>query len=411
MKRRDFIKSGALALGSFTLLPGLLKSGVVPSIGSSNPILVAIFLRGGADGLNVVVPYADSEYYNLRSTIAIAEPGKKDGALDLDGFFGLHPRLDKIHSLFQQRSLAVVHACGSHNETRSHFDAMDYMESGSSEIKLNDGWINRYLSASKREKSVFRAVALGPSLPFSMAGAANAISLSSLETLQLRDSPRMTVYLDAIVELNIERDDFLGEVAFSALEAIEAGKIKLDPEEYKPKNGADYGNGPFGLAMKDIAQIIKADIGLEVATTDLGGWDTHTNQGAGASGALADVLGTLNDGVFAFVTDLGNLMDRVVILIMTEFGRTADQNGSGGTDHGHGTAMFVAGGGVKGGVVYSQWPGLKNNELYEGRDLAITTDFRRIFGEVLVDHMGCADVSAVFPGYDYAADPQIHLFS
>jgi uncharacterized protein (DUF1501 family) len=411
MKRRDFIKSGTLALSSFTLLPGLLKSGVVRSSRTSDPILISVFLRGGADGLNVVVPYADPEYYNLRSTIAIDEPGAQDGALNLDGFFGFHPRLDKIHDLFQQGALAVVHACGSQNDTRSHFDAMDYMESGSSVTKLNDGWLNRYLQASEGEKSVFRAVVLGPSLPYSLAGAVDAISLSSLEALQLRESPRMTTYLKAIEELNIDRNDYLGGIGISAIKAIETGKTKFDPDEYNPENGAEYGNEPFGQAMKAIAQIIRSDVGLEVATTDLGGWDTHTNQGAGGSGALADVLGTLNDGVFAFITDIGSLMERVVVLIMTEFGRTAEQNGSGGTDHGHGTAMFVAGGGVKGGMVYGQWPGLKNSELYEGRDLAITTDFRRIFSEVLVEHMGCLDIASVFPGYNYTADIPLFLFT
>jgi len=410
MKRRQFIKTGSAALGTLAVFPGWLRPARMAGSLGNSPVLVAVFLRGGADGLNVVVPYGDRDYASLRPTLAIAPPGQQDGALDCDGFFGFHPRLTALKNIFDQGGLAAVHACGSHNGTRSHFDAMDYMESGSSEQKLNDGWLNRYLQVSAGGEGIFRSVALGPALPLSMAGAAQTMALSGLEALQVNESPQMDIYLDTLKDLNTGRTDTIGRVALDALDAIAAGKGKLDPESYQPANGADYGNGPFGLTMKAVAQTIKADVGLEVAAADLGGWDTHTNQGGGTSGELFNALGQLDDGLSAFVTDMGSAMDHTLVLVMTEFGRTARQNGSGGTDHGHGSVMFVLGGGVRGGKVYSQWPGLSETKLNEGRDLAVTTDFRRVFGETLQYHMGCQDIQSVFPGYDYMADPALHLF-
>jgi uncharacterized protein (DUF1501 family) len=360
--------------------------------------------------LNVVVPYGDKQYKKLRPTIAIPEPGKQGGALDLDGFFGLHPRLSSFKKQFNQGKMAVIHACGSHNKTRSHFDAMDYMESGSISAKLYDGWLNRYLQTSSQTNGVFRATALSPTLPVSLAGDASAIAIASLGSLQMNESKRMNVYLEALKDLNRSRQDYLGQSVREAMEAIDIGQDKLDPEGYKPDRSAIYPDSPFGEALKAIAQMIKADIGLEVATTDLGGWDTHTNQGDGESGELANALEILDGGVGAFIKDMGDTMDRVVVLIMTEFGRTAEQNGSGGTDHGHGTAMFVLGGNVLGGAVKGSWPGLSRSALNEGRDLAISTDFRRILGEVLDRHMGCTDIDSVFPGYDYEADTPLNLF-
>jgi uncharacterized protein (DUF1501 family) len=414
MKRRDFLKKSAVAVGSLPFLPDLIFSKGVLGIANAqngSPVLVALFLRGGADGLNVVVPYGDKQYKKLRPTLAIPSPGKNGGALDLDGFFGLHPRLSSFKKQFDRGNLAVVHACGSHNETRSHFDAMDYMECGSISTKLYDGWLNRYLLTSSLSNEVFRAVALSPTLPVSLAGDASSIAIASLQSLQMRDSSRMDTYLKALKDLNRTREDYLGQTVREALGAIDIGQDKLNPENYKPDNGAVYPETEFGETMKAIAQMIKADIGLEVAATDLGGWDTHTNQGDGESGELANALEILDGGVGAFVKDIRSEMDRVVVLIMTEFGRTAEQNGSGGTDHGHGTAMFVLGRSVLGGAVKGHWPGLSKGALYEGRDLAITTDFRRIFGEVLVHHMGCSDIGAVFPGYNYNSDTPLNLFA
>lgn len=381
-----------------------------PPADANAPILVTVFLRGGADGLNVVVPYGDPDYKRLRSTIRIVEPGKNDGALDLDGYFGFHPRLSAFKEFYDQGILGVIHACGSHNETRSHFDAMDFMESGSSTEKLHDGWLNRYLGLISSSGDVFRATSFGPTLPYSLRGKTEAISLASLEALQVNQSPQMNTYLNALEELYAERGDLLGEIAVKSLEAIEMGRSELNPGSYQPENGAEYSDSDFGRNLRSLAQIIKANIGLEISSIDLGGWDTHANQGDGARGELANALSILNDGLQAFILDIHSYLPRIIILVMSEFGRTARQNGSGGTDHGHGTVMFALGGNVHGGRVLGSWPGLSDRDLYQARDLAVTTDFRRLFAEVLEFHMGCEKIGTVFPGYDYSTDPLVGLF-
>jgi uncharacterized protein (DUF1501 family) len=408
VKRREFLKNSALALGALPLVPEMLRAG--PAEKLSSPVLLVVFLRGGEDGLNVVVPFGDADYSGLRPDIRIPPPGEAFGALDLDGHFGLHPRLSGLTDLYRSGSLAVIHACGSHNPSRSHFDAMDIMESGSSSEKLPDGWLNRYLQTSRIGYGVFRAVAVGPSLPRSLSGSAHAMALADLAALRVGDSPQMRTYLQAIEDMYSARSDALGGAARSALEALSLGENTLDPESYTPEHGAEYGAGDFAQSLRAVAQMIKAGVGLEVAEVDLGGWDTHTNQGSGENGALASVLETLDQGLGAFVTDLGGRMGYVVILVMTEFGRAAAQNGSGGTDHGHGTALFILGGRVLGGKVYGDWPGLKTNQLYQQRDLAVTTDFRRVFGEVLESHMGCSQIGLVFPDYAYEAEKPLHLF-
>lgn len=413
MKRREFIKKSIISSGGLIILPGRIRVGssvVTSSYAKNSPILLQVFLRGGADGLNITIPYGDPAYKKLRSTIRIPEPGKNHGALDLDGFFGLHPKLPSFLEFYNQGNLAVIHACGSTNETRSHFDAMDYMESGSSTEKLHDGWLNRYLGQSSPSPNVFRATAIGTAMPYTLSGHATAICLAGLEALQLDQSVQMDIYLDAVKELYSDRGDTLGEIALRSLEAIELGRSKLDPGSYQPENGAEYKETEFSQGLGSLAQIIKADIGLEIASIDLNGWDTHTNQGNGESGELATALTILDDGIRAFALDMQAYMHRIVILIVSEFGRTARQNGSGGTDHGHGTAMFSLGNKINGGRVLGDWPGLSDSQLYQSRDLAVTTDFRRLFAEVLENHMGCTNISAVFPGFNYSSDPSLGLF-
>ncbi len=411
MKRREFIKNSALALGSLPVLPEFLLGGSGVSHASA-PILLVVFLRGGADGLNMVAPYSDPDYGKLRPDLKLSPPGQAGGVLDLDGRFGLHPRLAQLSSLYHNGDLAVIHAFGSHHPTRSHFDAMDIMESGSDGEKTEEGWLNRYLLDSGVEQSVFRAVALTPSLPYSLQGPVEALAISGLSVLQIgtAGSPQLRTYRKALDELYAVRNDTLGGVARSALEAASLGEGTLNPENYTPEYGADYGSGEFGEALKCTAQMIKAGVGLEVAEVDLGGWDTHTNQGNGENGALANVLSTLDQGLGAFVTDLGGRIASVAVLVMTEFGRTAAQNGSGGTDHGHGSVMFALGGNIQGGKVYGDWPGLGSSQLYEQRDLAVTTDFRRVMGEVLLSHMQSGQLDQVFPGYAYDQEPHLHLF-
>ena len=355
----------------------------------------------------MVVPFGERDYYAARPTIAIAQPGGgRDGAaLDLDGFFGLHPRLAPLVPLWQQRSLAIVHACGSHDPTRSHFDAQDYMESGTPGVKSTaDGWLNRVSAAAREEardgRAPFRAVALASAAAADAAGhGAGAgddrrqrASASAAAPARRRRS-RPSTPRPPIACCSAPASD-----AFDAMRQLDAAA----PGRYQPENGAAYPRSAYGQALKQIAQLAKADVGLEVAFAESTQWDHHANEGA-ATGQLANRLDDFAQGIAALVTDLGSRMQDVVILTMSEFGRAVAENGNRGTDHGHANAMFVVGGAVKGGKVYGRWPGLAPAQRHEGRDLAVTTDFRDVFGEVVVRHLGVKDARAVFPGYAVSA--------
>ena len=407
MQRRVFLRSGAFALVTLGLNPSFLRRTAFatelrgPARGK---ILVVLFQRGAADALNMVVPHGDSEYYALRPTIAIPRPGSRsDSALDLDGFFGLHPALSPLRPLWERDMLAPIHAVGSPSATRSHFDAQDYMESGTPDVKSTpDGWLNRYLAArgtcaecEAQSAKPFRAVAMTEQTPRILAGPAPVIAMSSLDDFTIRASGSDVERLEALYRTG--RADIVhgaGAETFDAVKMLRAA----DPRRYQPENGASYPRSQFGQRLLQIAQLIKANVGLELAFADVGGWDTHVNQG-GATGQLANRLDDFARGVAALVSDLGDRMGDVVIVTMTEFGRMARQNGNGGTDHGHAGAMFLVGGSVKGGKVYGRWPGLAREQLYEGRDLALTTDFRSVFGEVVRSHMGLGEASALFPGF------------
>jgi uncharacterized protein (DUF1501 family) len=366
-------------------------------------ILIAIFQRGAVDGLNMVVPHGERAYYDLRPVIAIPSPqsDKADAALDLDGFFGLHPVLSPFKSLWDSKRLAIANAVGSPDNTRSHFDAQDYMESATPGRKgTPDGWLNRYLqSKTDTTRSLFRAVSLTQTMPRILQGNAPTLTMSNISEFGIRagrSSGSIQGGFEAIYDQTV--NDALSGTGKEAFEAVNLLK-KANPGQYKPENGAQYPRSPFGNSLFQIAQLIKAGVGLEVAFTDIGGWDTHVNQG-NSRGQLANRLQDFGGGIAALVTDLGNLMDDVVILTMSEFGRTVRENGNRGTDHGHANAMFVIGNSVRGGKVYGHWPGLKSDQLYEGRDLALTTDFRDVFGEVATRHLGTMNVQAVFPGYN-----------
>ena len=413
--RRYFLKQGGIALASIGLLPtapsflqrlALAQEGLTKGApGGRRKTLITIFQRGAVDGLNMVVPYGESAYYNLRPTLAIAKPagqsGAAESAIDLDGFFGLHPALAPFKPLWDEKRLAVVHASGSPDSTRSHFDAQDYMESATPGIKSTaDGWLNRYLqSRPDAQSSPFRAVSVTQNLPRTLQGRAPALALSNLADFTIRAGAQSATVqggFEDIYEQSV--NDVLrgtGKETFAAVKFLK----QVNPAQYKPENGARYPRGRYGEALLQIAQLIKAGVGLEVAFTDSGGWDTHRAQG-GARGQLANLLEQFGAGIAALITDLGpQRMDDVVILTMSEFGRTARQNGTGGTDHGHANAMFVIGGGVRGGRVYGQWPGLENHQLYEGRDLALTTDFRDVIGEIAQKHLRTANLQTIFPRY------------
>jgi len=402
ISRRVFLKNGAFTLVSLGFAPSFLARTAYAAGRSGRPKqLIAIFQRGAVDGLSVVVPFGENEYYRVRPSIAIPRPKSGDGAaVDLDGFFGFNPRLQPLKAFWDARQLAIVHACGSPDSTRSHFDAQDYMETATPGVKsTGDGWLNRYLQARGAHPSTpFRAVSLTQQLPRMLQGTAPALAVNQLGLFGIRAGRASeTVGASFEAEYAAAADRVLngtGREAFDAIKMLKAA----DPSSYQPGNGAEYPPSAFGQALKQIAQLTKSNVGLEVAFADVGGWDTHVNQGAG-QGQLATRLDDFARSIAALVTDLGDRMEDTVVLTMSEFGRAVSENGNRGTDHGHGNAMMVIGGGVRGGHVYGKWPGLSADRRYEGRDLAITTDFRDVFGEIVVRHLGVADPRPIFPGY------------
>jgi uncharacterized protein (DUF1501 family) len=406
--RRYFLKTGGIAMIGMASLPGFLQRAVAATVSSGKKKMVVLFQRGAMDGLNVVVPFGERNYYAMRPTIAIPQPrnGGADAALDLDGFFGLHPSLQPLLSIYQRRELAIVQAMGSPDPTRSHFDAQDFMESGTPGRKATeDGWLNRAIQAVPEEQaSPFRAVAFGPYLPRTLQGSAPAVAIPDLKQFKMF-GPQQTVEggFEAMYAQTV--DQALRGVGQETFEAIDQLK-KINPAAYQPENGAQYPKNRFGQSFMEIAELLKADVGLEVAFLDSGGWDHHVNEG-GVTGQLSNLLRDLGQGLAAFHTDMGDRMEDVVFVSMSEFGRTARENGNHGTDHGHANCMFVMGGAVKGGRVYSRWPGLGEGQLYQGRDLAVTTDYRSVLGEILSRHLGDRDLKTVFPGF--ANDPKQYL--
>ena len=364
--RRVFLKNGSLALVSLGFAPAFVAR-AAEAAQSRQKILVAIFQRGAVDGLNMVVPFGERAYYQNRPSIAIPRPNEKDGVIDLDGFFGLHPRMAPLEPLFKRGELAIVHACGSHDDTRSHFDAQDYMESGTPGVKsTRDGWLNRYLHAREHEAaSPFRAVALAPQLPRTLQGTAPALAIGQLAQFGVRAGNATEMMSSSFEAQYAQAADALlqptGREAFDAIKRLKAAS----PGAYVPAAGAEYPRSGFGEAMKQVAQLIKSDLGLEVAFAELGQWDHHTNEGA-STGQIANRLDDFSRGIAAFARDLGDRMADVVVVTMSEFGRTVKENGNRGTDHGHGNAMLVLGGPVKGGKVYGRWPGLSRGSALAG---------------------------------------------
>jgi uncharacterized protein (DUF1501 family) len=413
--RRYFLKQGGIAMVGLSTMPSFLERAVAATPSWSKKQLVVLFQRGAADGLNTVVPFREPGYYRMRPTIAIPEPrrGATDATIDLDGFFGLHPSLAPLERLFRDNELAIVHAAGSPDPTRSHFDAQDYMESGTPGIKsTDDGWLNRALETVPEERaSPFRAVAVGPMLPRTLRGPAPAIALPDVKQFKvLAQNPTAGRAVAGGFEAMYAQtvDQALRGTGTETFEAIDMLR-KADPAKYRPENGADYGRSRLGQSLEQVGQLIKADLGSEVLFVDCGGWDNHVNEG-GVQGQLANLLRDLGQGMAAFRRDMGDRMQNIVLVTMSEFGRTARENGNRGTDHGHANCMFVLGGGLKGGRVYGRWPGLNDGQLNEGRDLALTTDFRSVLGEILARHSGVRDLRAVFPGFDNDPRKFIQLF-
>jgi uncharacterized protein (DUF1501 family) len=368
--------------------------------GARKKILVAIFQRGAVDGLNMVIPFGEPRYYELRPSIGIPKPdGTPNSAIDLDGFFGLHPSLAPLKPMFDARHLAIVDAVGSPDPTRSHFDAQDYMESGTPGYKgATDGWLNRALPAASGPVSPLRAVSLGDSLARTLRGRNDAVAVRNLNDFQVHDAQGAASF-ESMYENSL--DTVLhgtGKETFDAVRIMQS----IQKQTYAPSNGANYGNGGFGKSLQQIAQLIKANVGVEVAFADIGGWDTHVNEVGGqpTNGQLANNLAQFAQALAAFYHDLGDRMEDITLVTMSEFGRTAKENGDRGTDHGHANVMFVLGGDVRGGKVYGDWPGLQEEQLYDGRDLALTTDFRDVLSELVSRHLGNSNLRSVFPGYE-----------
>ena len=412
VSRRVFLKNGAFAFVSLGFAPSFLSRTALAATGRSKQ-LIAIFQRGAVDGLSMAVPFGEADYYRARPSIAIPRPNSgENAALDLDGFFGFNPRLQALKPLWDRRQLAIVNACGSPDSTRSHFDAQDYMESATPGVKSTaGGWLNRYLQARKAEESTpFRAVALTSQLPRMLQGTAPALAMNQIAQFGIRGGQGSDAAGASFEREYASAADHLlngtGREAFNAIKMLKS----TDPARYQPANGADYPRSPFGQALRQIAQLTKSNVGLEVAFADVGGWDTHVNQGA-AQGQLANRLEDFSRAIAALATDLGDRLEDTVILTMSEFGRAVNENGNRGTDHGHGNAMMVIGGNVRGGHVYGKWPGLATERRYEGRDLAVTTDFRDVFGEIVTRHLGVSNPGAIFPGYSVQASKYPGLFA
>ncbi len=399
--RRIFMKSAGIAMFGLGSAPAwLARASAAETVGTRKKVLVAIFQRGAVDGLNVVVPFGDKRYYELRPSIAIPAPtGGLDAAIDLNGYFGLHPALAPLKPIYDSNHLAVVHAVGSPDPTRSHFDAQDYMESGTPGRKATaDGWLNRALPVELSGKiSPVRAVSVGTEVARSLRGAQEALAMNNLNDFKVRDTLGSDMY-EAMYESSADKAmNGTGRRTFEAVKMVET----IQKQPYAPANGANYPGGRFSQSLQQIARLIKADLGMEVAFTDVGGWDTHVNEVAATptQGQLANLLTNFGQSLAAFYQDMGDRMADVTLVTMSEFGRTARENGNRGTDHGHANYMMVLGGNIKGGKVYGDWPGLDQEQLYEQRDLNLTTDFREVLSELVVRHLGNTQIANVFPGY------------
>jgi uncharacterized protein (DUF1501 family) len=414
LTRRAFMKDGAMAVVGASAIPSFLTRSVLAQATTAQAQgkkLVVIFQRGAADGLNIVVPHREKTYYELRPTIAIPQ----NQVIDLDGFFGLHPSMQALKPLWDQGHLAAIHACGSPDPSRSHFDAQDFMESGTPGLTATpDGWLNRALVAEdmargKHEISAFRAVALGTQVPRTLEGKIPAVAIGNIKDFNVGGQNPAAAPISSSFESMYDQSvnavlHGTGAETFEAVRMLKAA----DPGNYVPAGGARYPNGQFGNSLKQVAQLLKANLGVEAAFADIGGWDTHQNQGS-VNGQLAGRLREFSESIAAFWTDMGNDAENITLVSMSEFGRTVHQNGTGGTDHGHANVMFVLGGTVAGGKVYGKWPGMDKSQLYEERDLAITTDFRQVLGEAAFKTLGSRNLELVFPGAQLQSNRFLNL--
>ncbi|HEY7187336.1 MAG TPA: DUF1501 domain-containing protein [Vicinamibacterales bacterium] len=388
LTRRYFVRASAIAVAGIGAAPSWLIRAATPGE-TKGKILIAIFQRGAADGLNIVVPHFEKRYYELRPTIAVQPPGKDNGAIDLDGRFGLHPSLQSLKPFWDSGQLAIVHAAGSPDGNRSHFEAQDSMESGTPGRTTDDGWMNRALAPLTADTSPVRAVAIGAKMPRTLRGDRGAIAVSDLQQFRVRNEGASSILESMYAKAADAQLVAQGKRTFDALKTIET----VSKAPYTPANGAQY-NGEFGNGLRQIARLIKANVGVEAAFAEIGGWDHHSNE----NGQLPPLVQQYGNSLAAFAKDMGDRMEDIVLVTMSEFGRTAAEDGNGGTDHGHGNVMFVFGGALRGGRMYGRWPGLEAEQLFERRDLAVTTDFRSVLGELVSGHLR-QRADAAFPGF------------
>jgi len=406
--RRIFLRNSALTVVGMAAIPAFLRRAAfgAQEPGARTKRLIVIFQRGAADGLNIVVPHAEPSYYAMRPSINIP----RNSMFDLDGFFGLHPSLSALQPIWKQKHLAIVHAAGSPDPTRSHFDAQDFMESGTPGLKATeDGWLNRSLRSLSQPECPFRAVSMGPALPRILSGPEPALAMNNINEFGVGGrNPKASPMENSFEAMYAGSVDAV--LHGSAQETFDAVKMlkSANPAQYSPAPGAEYPRGRFGDGLKQLAQLIKANLGVQVAFADIGGWDHHVNEGS-TEGQIANVLRDFSQSLTAFWTDLCDLAEDTVVVTMSEFGRTVRENGSRGTDHGHANVMFVFGGPIRGGKVYGRWPGLDVSQLYEGRDLAVTTDFRTVLGEAVYRHLGNRNLDQVFPDFDNRAARFLNL--
>ncbi|PIO47087.1 MAG: hypothetical protein CMR00_12265 [[Chlorobium] sp. 445] len=407
LTRRAFLKSSGLALLAVGLggTPLFLRRAVAATAQSgSHKVLVTIFQRGAMDGIMAVSPFADENLRCWRPRLALPAPGASaEALLDLDGRFGLHPAFEPILPLFKEKTLAIVHGVGSPDPTRSHFDQQDYMETGTPGRKgTPDGWLNRLAKELGNEASPFRAVSITKALPRSLYGKVPALAIENLADFGVKMPGASEIAMAAGQGFEALYEQTSQQLLRSAgQESFEALKIlqKLDVKNYRPQQGAEYPRSPLGHSLKQIAQLIKADVGVEIAFAESGGWDTHAQQGT-TRGLFARRAHELAQAIAAFWKDLERKQDRIVLMTMTEFGRTLAENGSGGTDHGRASCLFVLGHPVDGGKVHGTVPELARENLEDGRDLPVTTDFRAVFSEVAGKHFGLKDATKLFPGWN-----------
>lgn len=399
MQRRKFLQQVSLAAGA-TLIPVGVQGWAMRSWARTNhrQRLIVVLLRGAVDGLNVVVPYQETAYYDARPSIAIPQPGKNQGAINLDGQFGLHPALAPLMSIWRQKNLAFIHACGSHDATRSHFDAQLFMENGTPGMKrTGDGWMNRLLANLPKGRPT-QAINVGDTTPYILKGNMPVAYLPRGRRSQspiALDRPQINEFFDRLYSNN-------DPLSLAYQEGREAREIVLS-ELQSEMMAADGGAPPpssFAYDARNLARLMVGDAKTQLAFLSFGRWDTHANQG-GSQGQLANILKQLATGLTTLVRELGSIFGNTTIVVMSEFGRTVRENGNRGTDHGHGNVMWLLGGNVRGGKVYGQWPGLDEAQLYQGRDLAVKTDFREAISLILTQQMQINpnQVGQIFPGY------------